>query len=238
MKVIKVLNNKEVGKMTAEFILENIHSNPNIVLGLATGSTPESTYEYLIEDFKKNKTDWSKVKTFNLDEYVGLEPTHKKSYRYFMDEKLFTKVNINIKNTHVPNGINNKSPEAYDKLIAENGGIDLQLLGIGTNGHIGFNEPGTSFDSMTSIVDLAQETIDVNSRFFASIDEVPKQAISMGLNSIMSAKKIVLIAIGKNKAEAIKQLVNGNISINWPCTVLKNHKDVTVIVDEEAASLI
>ncbi|AXK51464.1 glucosamine-6-phosphate deaminase [Spiroplasma alleghenense] len=238
MKVIKVLNNKEVGKMTAELILENIHSNPSIVLGLATGSTPESTYEYLIGDFKKNKTDWSKVRTFNLDEYVGLEPTHKKSYRYFMDEKLFKSVNINIKNTHVPNGINNTDPEAYDKLIAENGGIDLQLLGIGTNGHIGFNEPGTSFESLTSVVDLAQETIDVNSRFFASIDEVPKQAISMGLQSIMNAKKVVLIAIGKNKAEAIKQLVNGNISINWPCTVLQKHKDVTIIVDEEAASLI
>ncbi|AHI54161.1 glucosamine-6-phosphate deaminase [Spiroplasma sabaudiense Ar-1343] len=238
MKVIKVLNEKEVGKVAGDLILSAIQSNSSSILGLATGSTPESTYEYLIEDFKKNKTDWSKVKTFNLDEYVGLSPDHKKSYRYFMNDKLFHKINIDIKNTHVPDGLKIENPEDYDKLISKNGGIDLQLLGIGTNGHIGFNEPGTSFDSLTSVVDLTAETIEVNSRFFESALEVPKKAVSMGLTSIMNARKIVLIAIGKNKAEAIKQLINGNISINWPCTILQNHKDVTVIIDEEAASLI
>lgn len=238
---IKIFENKEeVGQATGEIILETIKKNKKSVLGLATGSSPESTYEYIIAKSKKDNIDWSEVITFNLDEYEGLSETNDQSYRYYMNKNLFNHININIKNTFVPSGFVKTNEEAskYDEQISNFGGIDLQLLGIGTNGHIGFNEPGTSFESITSIVDLAPSTIESNSRFFASENDVPKRAISMGLKSIMNVKKIVLIAIGSEKAQAIKQLVEGEISTQWPCSILKTHPDLTLILDKNAAKLL
>ncbi|AHI52538.1 glucosamine-6-phosphate deaminase [Spiroplasma culicicola] len=238
MNIIIVDNNQEVGSTTGEMILEKVRQNPNTILGLATGSSPISTYEYVVNKTEQENIDWSNVITFNLDEYKGLAPEHDQSYRYFMNEKLFDKINIKKENTFVPSGLIDTDEEAnkYDDLIASKGGIDLQLLGIGTNGHIGFNEPGTSFDSITSIVDLTKSTIEANARFFASEADVPTQAISMGLNSIMQAKEIVLIAIGANKAEAIYELARGKFSPEWPCTILQNHPNVTLVLDQEAAS--
>jgi glucosamine-6-phosphate deaminase len=240
MNVITVKNDQAVGEKVGSLFVEAVAKNPNIILGLATGSSPISTYQNIIKTSKDKNVDWTNVKTFNLDEYKGLEPTHKKSYRYFMNENLFDHININKENTHVPSGAITSNEEAakYDAAIAAAGGIDIQLLGLGINGHVGFNEPGTSFDSITSIVDLTESTIEANSRFFQSKDEVPTQAISMGLKSIMNAKKVVLIAMGKNKAEAVKHLVEGPVSTEWPCTTLLNHNDVTVVIDEEAASLL
>ncbi|AVN64037.1 glucosamine-6-phosphate deaminase [Mesoplasma florum] len=240
MNIIKLANEVEVAKKAAEIIEEEVKQNRNAVLGLATGSSPILTYQNLIKAFKANEVSFSDVKTFNLDEYEGLQPTHPQSYRYFMNDQLFNHIDIKIENTYVPEGINNVRPESYDELIKENGGIDLQLLGLGVNGHVGFNEPGTSFESLTSEVDLAQETIEVNAKKFfnGDLSEVPTKAYSMGLKSIMNAKKILLIATGESKAEAINALLNATISEDWPCTILRNHKDVTIIVDSEAGKLI
>ncbi|ASZ09443.1 glucosamine-6-phosphate deaminase [Mesoplasma chauliocola] len=240
MNIIKLKNEIEVAQKAAEIIENQIKINNFSVLGLATGSSPILTYENLIKSYKKGEISFANVKTFNLDEYKGLQPTHPQSYRYFMNEKLFNHIDINIKNTFVPEGVNNVNPEAYDQLIKDKGGIDLQLLGLGVNGHIGFNEPGTSFDSLTSEVDLAKETIEVNSKKFfnGDLSEVPTKAYSMGLKSIMNSKKILLIATGSSKAEAIHALVNSEISENWPCTVLRNHNNVTIVIDEEAGKLI
>ncbi|ASP28659.1 glucosamine-6-phosphate deaminase [Spiroplasma corruscae] len=240
MNKIIVKSEEEGGIVAGDILLDLIKSTSKPVLGLATGSTPISTYKYLIKKSNDESIDWSNVTTFNLDEYIGLGPEHKKSYRYFMNEELFNHININKDNTFVPDGHTKTNEEAskYDDLISSKGGIDLQVLGIGTNGHIGFNEPGTSFDSVTSIVDLTSETIEANARFFDNKNDVPKKAISMGLKSIMNARKIVLLAFGKQKAEAIKNLFNLKPSLDWPCTILNNHNDVTVIVDEDAASLL
>ncbi|AOG60113.1 glucosamine-6-phosphate deaminase [Spiroplasma helicoides] len=237
MKLVIVKDYNELGKITGDFILEKVKQNPNVILGLATGSSPITTYEYIIEKTKENNIDWSGVKTFNLDEYVGLTPDHEQSYRYFMEKQLFEHINIKKENTHVPNGLWKTNEEAaqYDEEIKKAGGIDLQLLGIGQNGHIGFNEPGASFDSITSIVDLTKTTIEANSRFFEKVSDVPTKAVSMGLKSIMNSKEIILIASGANKTEAIKHLIKGEIGTEWPCTVLQNHPNVTVIVDQEAA---
>ncbi|AKX34553.1 glucosamine-6-phosphate deaminase [Spiroplasma litorale] len=238
MKTIIVKSQEEGGKVAGDIIIDYMSSKSNAILGLATGSTPISTYRYLIKKTKEENIDWSNITTFNLDEYMGLGPDHSKSYRYFMNEELFDHVNINKSNTFVPDGHTKTQSDAekYDDLIQSKGGIDLQVLGLGVNGHIGFNEPGTSFESITSIVDLTNETIEANSRFFKNKDEVPKKAISMGLKSIMNAKKILLMAYGKSKAEAIKNLVNTKPTTDWPCTILQNHADVTLIIDEEAAS--
>ncbi|AKU80215.1 glucosamine-6-phosphate deaminase [Spiroplasma turonicum] len=238
MKKIIVKNQEEGGKIAGDLLLSFIQENSSPILGLATGSTPISTYKYLINKTKEESVDWSNVMTFNLDEYIGLAPEHEQSYRYFMNEELFDHINIDKDKTFVPDGLVKSQDEAskYDDLISSKGGIGLQLLGIGINGHIGFNEPGTSFDSITSIVDLTKETIEANSRFFDNISDVPKKAISMGLKSIMNAKKIVLLAFGSQKAEAIKHLINGEVSPEWPCTILQKHDDVTIIIDEEAAS--
>ncbi|WP_338969528.1 glucosamine-6-phosphate deaminase [Spiroplasma endosymbiont of Labia minor] len=235
MKIIKVKTIEELGVTVGNLFIAKIKSKPNAVLGLATGSSPLSTYKYIVNDYKTNNTDWSKVVTFNLDEYKGLDGTHKKSYKYFMNNELFDYINIDKNNTHIPDGKNTDNPAKYDEKIASYGGIDLQLLGIGINGHVGFNEPGTSFESLTSIVDLTQSTIDANARFFASKGEVPKQAISMGLKSIMNAKEIILIASGENKQDAIFHLVEGKVSDQWPCSILQNHPNVTVVIDEAAS---
>ena len=181
----------------------------------------------MIKAYQEGKVSFKNVKTFNLDEYLGLDGNHDQSYRYFMNHNLFNHIDINEENTHVPGFINS------DEEIALKGGIDIQLLGLGSDGHIAFNEPGTPFDSLTHISELTEQTITDNARFFASIEDVPTKACTMGVQPIMNAKKIVLIALGKNKVEAVRKLIHGEIDINWPCTILKNHPDVTIYVDSD-----
>ncbi|MFS8501779.1 MAG: glucosamine-6-phosphate deaminase, partial [Caldicoprobacter sp.] len=201
MKVIICKNYDEMSQTAAEIVAKQINSNPHTVLGLATGSTPVGMYKTLVKMYKEGKVDFSNVVTFNLDEYVGLDKDHPCSYHRFMDENLFNHINIKRENVHLPNGVAPSLEEeckAYEKMIAKAGGITLQVLGIGHNGHIGFNEPGTPFHSLTHVVELAQRTIEANSRFFNSPDEVPRKAISMGIKTIMQAQKILLLASGKD----------------------------------------
>ncbi|AHB35990.1 glucosamine-6-phosphate deaminase [Spiroplasma apis] len=240
MKQLILKTTEEIGKTAGDIIITKITKKPDAILGLATGSSPLSTYKYLVERTKKNNIDWSNITTFNLDEYKGLSSDHEQSYRYFMNENLFKHVNIKMEQTHVPSGLINSNSEAatYDQEIQEAGGIDLQILGLGINGHIGFNEPGTSFDSITSVVDLQKSTIEANSRFFENIEEVPTQAISMGLKTIMKAKEILLIATGSSKANAVKHLVEGPVTTEWPCSILQQHPNVTLLLDEDSASLL
>ncbi len=240
MEVIVLKNSKKIGKYVGQVIIDAIKENPKIVLGLATGSSPVTTYNYLIKDHKKNNTDWSEIKTFNLDEYIGLDQQNPQSYFQFMKNHLFNYVNIKDENINIPIGTGDyeKFAKTYDKKIAEAGGIDIQILGLGENGHIGFNEPPCDFNSKTQVIDLVESTISANSRFFNSIDEVPKRAVSMGIDSIMKAKKILLIAFGENKANAIKQLIQGEISTNVPCTILQKHKNVYVIIDKNIEKLL
>lgn len=230
-----VINEKhEINKLVSNEIIRLVKSNPKAVLGLATGGTPLGVYEELIKDHQENQTDYSQVITFNLDEYYDLEPTHKESYHTYMNDNLFSKININLDNTHFPD-LNN--PESYTNLLEQHR-VDFQILGVGSNGHIGFNEPGTPFESITHYVTLAESTRKDNARFFNSLDEVPTKAVTMGLNDIIKSKRIVLIAFGANKAQAIKQLVDGLESENWPVTILKRHPYVTLYLDKEAASLL
>ncbi|MGL5633942.1 MAG: glucosamine-6-phosphate deaminase [Sarcina sp.] len=239
MKVIVVKDYAEMSKKAAEFMAEIVNEKENAILGLATGGTPVGMYENLIEMNKANKVDFSKVTTVNLDEYIGLSGDHKKSYRFFMNDTLFNHININKENTYVPNGLSKNIEEeckAYDQRIVELGGIDLQLLGLGGNGHIAFNEPDKSLIVGSHLTGLTQETIDANARFFKSADEVPKTAVTMGLGGIMQAKKILLIASGEGKADAVKAMMNGEITTNCPASMLQMHRDVTIIIDEAAAS--
>lgn len=238
MELIIEKDYNALSKAAAKIVKEEIENKPNLILGLATGSTPVGLYEELIKMHKESGLDFSKAMSFNLDEYVGIEDNHPNSYRYFMEEALFKHINIDSKNTFVPNG-KAENPEKYckeyDRLIEEKGGIDLQILGIGENGHIAFNEPGEELNLNTSVVELTESTIQANSRFFDSIEEVPKTAISMGIGSIMKAKKIVLLANGKKKADAIKKLLKADkITTNLPASILLLHPNLTIILDEEA----
>ena len=233
MKII--IDKKEVlDKLAAKEIIDLVNTNPKAVLGLATGSSPIGLYKNLILDHQTNKTNYKNVITFNLDEYYGLPINHEQSYHTFMYETLFKHLDINLNNTNFPDL---EHPESYTELLNKNQ-IDLQILGIGSNGHIAFNEPGTSFDSTTQYVLLAESTLKDNARFFDSIDDVPKKAVTMGLKDIMMAKKIILLAFGKNKSEAINLLVNGAKSEDCPATILQDHPDLTLYLDEEAASLL
>lgn len=241
MKVRIVKNYEEMSKEGARLIAEVIKNKPEAVLGLATGSTPEGLYKEFISLNKEGKIDFSKCTTVNLDEYLGLGGDHEQSYRYFMNQKLFNHININKENTYVPNGLAKDVSEeckSYDKRIEQLGGIDVQLLGIGNNGHIAFNEPEEELSFGTHVTNLTESTIEANARFFSSIEEVPKQALTMGIGSIMKARKIVLLASGASKAEAVKQLVSGKITTQSPATMLQVHHDVTLVLDEAAASLI
>ena len=240
MKLITIDNYEELSKVAARELASTIKEKPNAILGLATGGSPVGMYKELIKMYQDGELDFS-IKTVNLDEYVGLNPEHEQSYRHFMNENLFNHVNININNTIVPNGLAqdlNAECKEYDKKIEELGGIDVQLLGVGNNGHIAFNEPDKELSSGTHVITLTEDTIKANSRFFDTIDEVPKRAITMGLGEIMKAKKIVLIASGESKAEAIKGLFSGKITTENPASMLQMHGDVTVIVDKAAAKLI
>lgn len=238
MKVI-IGNNETLSKQIADEFIEVINAKPNCVLGLATGTSPLKVYANLIKANQEGKVTFKDVATFNLDEYIGLEGTHKQSYRYFMNENLFNHIDIDKSKTHVLKGVGNfeEYMNQYDDEIASFGGIDIQILGIGSDGHIAFNEPGTSFDSLTHITELTQQTIKDNSRLFNDISEVPTKAVTMGLKSIMNARKIVLIATGKNKAQAIKNLLDGAMTEAVPCSILQMHPDCTIYVDEDAYSL-
>ncbi|MBT2708540.1 glucosamine-6-phosphate deaminase [Pseudomonas sp. ISL-84] len=225
----------------ALLMIEKIRSNPDMTLGLATGSTPKGVYAELIKDHLENGTSYENITTINLDEYIGLPSSDPNSYRYFMNSELFKHLNLPLENTHLPNGTAediNQECQRYEQLIKDLADIDLQLLGIGRNGHIGFNEPGTSFKSRTHVVKLAESTRKANARFFESIDEVPAHAITMGIASILDSREIVLLASGSAKAEAIRRLVNGEPDEQFPASALKLHPNVTIIADEEALRLV
>ncbi len=241
MKIIKTTDYYHMSRMAANILSAQVIIKPDCVLGLATGSTPIGTYEQLIRWYEKGDLDFSQVRTINLDEYKGLSPENDQSYRYFMNEHLFRHININLDHTHVPNGLESdpvKACEDYNRIIRENGGVDLQLLGLGLNGHIGFNEPGAAFEKETHCVDLTQSTIDANSRFFDHMDLVPKQAYTVGIKTIMQAKKIVVIASGENKADIIAKAFWGPITPSVPASVLQLHNDVVLVGDEAALSKI
>jgi len=239
IKVLITKNYDELSEKAAKIIADAIRNKPNLVLGLATGGTPVGCYRELVRMHKEKKLDFSRVVTFNLDEYIGLPPTHPQSYRYFMNENLFNHVNIRMENTHIPDGMTDdpqKTCEEFEKAIETAGGIDLQLLGIGANGHIAFNEPGSPFNSRTRVVEISEQTRKDNARFFQSIDEVPRQAISMGIGTIMEARKIVLLASGARKADAVAKSVKGPITEEVPASILQKHPNCTFILDEAAAS--
>ncbi|MEG2232319.1 MAG: glucosamine-6-phosphate deaminase [Lachnospiraceae bacterium] len=241
MQIIKAKDYDHMSRMAANIISAQILMKPNCVLGLATGSTPIGTYEQLIRWYQQGDLDFAQVNSINLDEYKGLDPSNDQSYRYFMNEHLFNHVNINKSNTQVPNGLELDSDEActaYNEIIHAAGGIDLQLLGLGLNGHIGFNEPSDAFEKETHCVDLTQSTIDANSRFFATMDLVPKQAYTMGVKTIMQAKKVVLIASGANKADIIKEAFFGPVTPQVPASILQLHNDVVLIGDEASLAKI
>ncbi|AGF58573.1 glucosamine-6-phosphate deaminase [Clostridium saccharoperbutylacetonicum] len=241
MKLIVVENYEEMSRVAADKIKAVVNENPNAILGLATGSTPVGTYKELIEMNKNNEIDFSQIKTVNLDEYIGLGEKDPQSYRYFMNENLFNHINIKKENTFVPNGLAKDIEEEaknYDMKIDELGGIDIQILGIGSNGHIAFNEPADALTSGTHLTQLTESTIAANSRFFNSIDEVPKTALTMGVGQIMKSKRILLLANGDSKADAVKEIFSGKITSKNPATMLQMHKDVTVIVDKKVGELI
>lgn len=238
MKVIVCKNTEELANEALKVMLDVIKSKESPIIGLATGSSPIGLYNAMIRDHNENGTSYKNVKSVNLDEYVGLGIESDQSYVYFMNDNLFKNIDIDKKNTNLPNGkaVNmNAECERYTALL-DSMPQDIQLLGIGGNGHIGFNEPGTPFDSTTHIVELQERTRLDNARFFSSLDEVPTHAITMGIKNIMNAKKILVVANGKGKADAVYSMVKGEITESCPASVLQKHSDVIVIVDEDAAS--
>lgn len=232
MKLIYAKDYSDLSRKAANIISAQVILKPNSVLGLATGSTPIGTYKQLIDWYEKGDIDFSLARSVNLDEYVGINSDNEQSYRYFMDKHLFSHINIKKENTYVPNGKAvdlQEECKVYDALIQKVGGIDMQLLGIGHNGHIGFNEPDQAFEKTTHIVELGETTINANARFFDSIEEVPRKAITMGIKSIMQAQKILLIANGKDKEEIINKALNGPVTPAIPASILQLHPDLTVI---------
>lgn len=241
MLVIIKENYEEMSLEAARQVAELVWKKPDCVLGFATGSTPLGLYRELIRMHKEEGLDFSKVVTFNLDEYVGLPPSHDQSYHYFMWENLFKHININERFVHIPMGMSKDIDgfcEWYENKIKEHGGIDLQILGIGANGHIAFNEPGSSLGSRTRIKTLTEKTRKANARFFKSMEEVPKYAITMGVGTIMEAHRLLLLASGEDKAEAIRWTVEGPIASKWPATIVQLHRYANVIVDRAAASML
>ena len=234
MRIIKVKDYQEMSNRAAGILAAQIILKPNSVLGLATGSTPIGTYDKLARYYENGDLDCSQVQTVNLDEYVGLSRENDQSYYYYMNKHFFKRVNIDKNNTHMPNGMSlDKEKECvnYEELIDSLGGIDVQLLGIGHNGHIGFNEPAANFPKATHCVDLAESTIEANKRFFASASDVPRQAYTMGIGTIMKAKKILLIASGEDKAGILSKALFGEITPEVPASILQLHGDVTIITD-------
>ena len=239
MKIYRATDYKDLSCKAANIIRAQVIMKPDCILGLATGSSPVGTYEKLIEWHEKDDLDFSKVSSINLDEYRGLTPDNPQSYRYFMNTKLFDHINIDKSRTFVPNGLEPYSDKAckdYDEIIENSGGVDLQLLGLGHNGHIGFNEPADNFPCNTHCVDLAPSTIDANKRFFASEAEVPRQAYTMGIRSIMIAKKILVVVSGEDKASILQKVICGPVTPQVPASILQLHGDVTIVADEAALS--
>ncbi len=237
MKVIICESYEEMSQKAADIFAAQLTLKPDSILGLATGSTPVGMYKNLIKMNKEGKIDFSDVKTFNLDEYYPIKRDNSQSYFTFMNENLFSHINIDIANTHVPNGETDDAEaecKEYEKKLSAAGGVDLQILGIGENGHIAFNEPDDALFSYTHVTGLTESTINANSRFFDSPSDVPTKAITMGMASIMSAKKIVLLASGANKKDAVKELLNDKITTSVPATLLKLHPDVVLICDKDA----
>ena len=241
MKIYSAQDYQSMSRKAANILSAHVILKPDSVLGLATGSTPIGMYKQLIEWYNKGDIDFSQVHTVNLDEYLGLAPTHDQSYRYFMQTNLFDHVNVPPENTNVPNGLA-PDPEAecarYNQVIADLGGIDVQVLGMGHNGHIGFNEPGQAFELETHVVDLTERTIEANARFFASKDEVPKRAITMGIKSIMQARHILVVVSGADKAEIVKRAFFGPVTPKVPASILQMHPHVSLVADEAALSLL
>ena len=241
MKIYKAKDYKDMSRKAANIISAQVIMKPNCVLGLATGSTPIGTYDQLVEWYNKGDLDFSEVTTVNLDEYKGLPRTNDQSYYYVMHQHLFDRVNIDPERTNVPNGMEpdaEKECGRYEELIRSLGGVDLQLLGLGHNGHIGFNEPGEAFEKETHCVDLTESTIEANKRFFASADDVPKQAYTMGIKTIMQAKKILIVVNGENKADIVERAFFGPVTPEVPASILQLHNDVTLVGDEAALAKI
>ena len=239
MKVIKTADYQEMSKKAANIIGAQVTMKPDCVLGLATGSSPIGTYKELIRRCAAGELDFSEVTSVNLDEYKGLPRDNDQSYYYFMNDNLFNHINIDKANTNVPNGMEpdaEKECARYEELIRTLGGVDLQLLGLGHNGHIGFNEPADEFVKETHCVDLQESTIEANKRFFASADDVPRQAYTMGIKTIMNAKKIIVVVSGADKADIVKKAFFGPVTPQVPASILQMHPDVTVICDAEAYS--
>ena len=241
MNIIVVKNYNEMSRKAAHLFVGQILQKPDSVLGLATGSTPVGLYKELIKFYNEGMIDFRNVIAFNLDEYLGLQPDHTQSYAKFMKDNLFEHINLDSGNYHIPSGTATDFEaecDRYESLIAQAGGIDLQILGIGRNGHIGFNEPDIKFEAITHVVELDDQTISDNARFFDNIEAVPKKAISMGIKTIMQSRGIILLASGHEKAEAVAGMVSGKITPELPASVLQLHPNVTIIVDEAAASKI
>ena len=241
MKIYCAKDYAGMSRIAANILSAQITLKPDCTLGLATGSTPIGTYQVLIERCASGDLDFSQVKSINLDEYVGLSPEHDQSYRYFMNTNLFDHVNINKDNTNVPNGLAedlDAECQRYNEIIHTLGPIDIQVLGMGHNGHIGFNEPSDIFELETHKVELTQTTIDANARFFASADEVPRQALTMGIKSSMQAKTILVVVNGKGKAEIVKKAFTGPVTPQVPASILQMHPNVILVGDEEALSLL
>lgn len=239
MKIIRTKDYDDMSRKAANIIAAQIIMKPDCVLGLATGSTPIGTYARLVKQYQEGDLDFSQVTSVNLDEYKGLPKDNDQSYYYFMNDHLFSKVNIDTKRTFLPDGTEPDSEKAcagYNQIIANVGGVDLQLLGLGHNGHIGFNEPGTTFEAQTHCVDLTESTIQANKRFFASIEDVPRQAYTMGIGTIMLAKKVLVVISGADKAAIVKKAFFGAITPEVPASVLQLHRDVIVVADEAALS--
>ena len=241
MLLIEAKDYNDMSRKAANIISAQVIMKPHAVLGLATGSTPIGAYKQLVEWYNKGDLDFAGVTSVNLDEYKGLSPENDQSYRYFMNTNLFNHVNIDKAHTYVPNGLepdSEKACEAYNEIIRSVGGIDLQLLGLGNNGHIGFNEPGEAFEKETHCVDLTESTIQANKRFFEKVEDVPTQAYTMGIGTIMRSKKILLVVSGEEKAQALKDSIYGPVTPEVPGSILRFHPDVTIIADEAAMSLI
>ncbi len=241
MQIVSCADYTDMSRKAARIIAAQVQLKPECVLGLATGSTPVGTYKELIRFHRDEELDFSRVITVNLDEYYGLSPEHEQSYHNFMRQNFFDHINIPLENTHIPDGLTldvAKTCAEYDSMVASLGGTDIQLLGIGDNGHIAFNEPHSFFFAQTHLVDLNEETIKANARFFESESEVPRQAITMGMRSILGAKLILLLASGPKKAAAIGQMINGPVDPQLPASILQLHPNVMVIADKEALSAI
>jgi glucosamine-6-phosphate deaminase len=241
MTIIVCDSYEAMSKKAAAIVAAQITLKPECVLGLATGSTPEGMYENLVAMYQKEEIDFGEVISFNLDEYYPIEPRNLQSYAYYMNNRLFDHINVKKENIHVPNGDAEDVSvvcQGYDRMINEAGNMDLQVLGIGNNGHIGFNEPDVHFEAGTHLVTLDEGTIMANARFFKTVDEVPELAISMGIRNIMHSKKILMLVSGSNKAEVLRDMLFEEVTPNLPASILQLHNDVTIIVDEEAATLI